>query len=335
MKRVHRDCFIGSDAVDFLVTQGLADSRNIATKIGQRMIDKKMIVHVTDSRKKFKDAYLYYRFTDDDADIAVLGTSNAGNGTGVHLGQGGCKFSFAPHTAHNSFIMDISLAEEIERAVAGASIEARARAIGKLRARVKEQAEQDAPDWILTTSTEVNNTLVTVFERKRPRGDFKNVKINGMVGETPKGFITSILAFDKRRQWESMLEDGVVVEAIDIGEVSAMFVDDDKDFGEKGVSEQPLSALLPEKFLTAGPAVSSLARKTDDVLTFLTTVDLAGGKWTIYLLSSSNTDVAIYVYSAAEHVYWISQRSREAACSGTLAETDDAIQPSRVYALSS
>ena len=27
MRRVHRDCFLGSDAVDFLVTHGFADSR--------------------------------------------------------------------------------------------------------------------------------------------------------------------------------------------------------------------------------------------------------------------------------------------------------------------
>ena len=277
MKRVHRDCFIGSEAVEFLVTQGLADSRSIGAKIGQRMVDKKLIRHVTDSRKAFRDAYLYYRFVDDDNEDAVLSPSNAGNGTGSHLGQGGCKFSFAPHTAHNSYILDIALAEEIERAVAGASVEARARAIGKLRARVREQAEQDAPDWVLAQSTEVNNTLVSVYERKRPRGDFKNVKINGMVAETPKGFITSILSFDKRRQWESMLEDGVIVEAIDIGEVNPMFKDDDKDFGDKAREEQPLSMFLPEKFLNTVSTQPAPARKTDDLLTFLQTVDLAGG----------------------------------------------------------
>ena len=30
MKRVHRDCFIGSDAVEFLVAQGFADTREQA-----------------------------------------------------------------------------------------------------------------------------------------------------------------------------------------------------------------------------------------------------------------------------------------------------------------
>ena len=51
--------------------------------------------------------------------------------------------------------IDIGLAEELERAVAGASVEARLHALRQLRARVKEQAEPDAPDWLLSQSTEV------------------------------------------------------------------------------------------------------------------------------------------------------------------------------------
>lgn len=280
MKRVHRDCFIGSDAVDFLITQGLADNRKIAVKIGQRMIEKKMIRHVTDSRKKFRDAYLYYRFAEDDLETSVLAPSNAGNGTGVHLGHGGCKFSFSPHTAHNSYVLDIALAEEIERAVAGASVEARARAFGKLRARVREQAEVDAPDWILCQSTEVNNTIVSVFERKRPRGDFKNVKITGMVGESPKSFATGILGFERRRQWESMFEDGVVVESVETGEQCALFAEDSR---LQSVAE-PLSSHLPASFLNNPPPSVVPARKTDDLLTFLLTVDLAGSEIIFVLL---------------------------------------------------
>lgn len=118
MKRIHRDCFIASEAVDFLVKQGLADSRKNAVDIGKKMAEKKLIRSITDSQK-FSDSYHYYRFADDDLDSSVLAKSKAGNGTGVNLGQGGCKWSFCPHTAHNSYILDIALAEEIERAVAG------------------------------------------------------------------------------------------------------------------------------------------------------------------------------------------------------------------------
>ena len=41
MKRVHRDCFLGSDAVDFMVRHGLSDSRSQAVQIGKRLCDEK------------------------------------------------------------------------------------------------------------------------------------------------------------------------------------------------------------------------------------------------------------------------------------------------------
>lgn len=104
MKRVHRDCFIGSDMVNFLVLQGLADSREQAVAIGKKMVTAKMIRHVTHGHS-LRDAYLYYRFTEDDMPHACLSSSNAGNGEGTFLGQGGCKWSICPHTAHNSYVL--------------------------------------------------------------------------------------------------------------------------------------------------------------------------------------------------------------------------------------
>lgn len=179
LKRVHRDTFVGSEAVDFLVTQGFADTRKAAVELGIKMNNKKLIRNISDGRK-FSDSLHYYRFAEDDNDLAVLDQANAGNGSGVTLGHGGCKFSFAPHTAHNSYVLDIGLAEEIERAVAGASIESRALAINKLRGRVREQAEPNAPNWELIQTTQVNGAMINVFQRKRPRGDWKNVKMTGM-----------------------------------------------------------------------------------------------------------------------------------------------------------
>src|SRR5690242_19457393 len=104
MKRIHRDCFIGSEAVDFLVQQGLADTRQIAVQLLQKMAAKEMLKRVTDNAKSFSDSYSYYRFRDDETESAVLANTGAGN-TGPTTGQGGCKWSFAPHTAHNSYIL--------------------------------------------------------------------------------------------------------------------------------------------------------------------------------------------------------------------------------------
>ena len=284
MKRVHRDSFLGSDAVDFLVTQGFADTRNQAVLLGTRLIQEGLIRNITGKKKKFKDAYFYYRFTDDDEATSILAPTNAGNGSGTFLGQGGCKFSFCPHTAHNSYILDIALAEEIERAVAGASIESRSRAFAKLRARVREQAQPEAPDWDLVKSTEVNRVNINVYQRKRPRGDFKNVKMTGVAAETPKGFINGIMTFERRKQWESMFEDGVTVEAIDIGEKAAPFWLEEETIVPTATTTTNVSVATTVETndsyntpnLPAGKKPENLARKTDDVLTCLQTVDLAG-----------------------------------------------------------
>lgn len=276
MKRLHRDSFVGSEAVDFLVTQGFADTRKAGVELGIKMHNRKLIRNVSDSRK-FSDSLHYYRFAEDDNEASVLDQANAGNGSGVRFGHGGCKFSFAPHTAHNSYVLDIGLAEEIERAVAGASIESRTVAINKLRSRVREQAEPNAPNWELIQANQVNGTTINVFQRTRPRGDWKNIKMTGVVAETPKGFIRSILNFDKRRQWEATFEDGAVVEAIDIGETPNALLrdDDDEKVPERAVtkaSSQPIS--LPEQ-LSKAAGQQPLARATDDVYAFLATVDMA------------------------------------------------------------
>jgi hypothetical protein len=290
MKRVYRDCFLGSDAVDFMVEHGLADTRSQAVQIGRRLAEAKLIRHVGDN-SKFKDAsHLYYRFMEDDSESSMLAATNAGHGevidpeaheravggdvsnatrsviddaqfaaggdsaeaaaaasggrggtatattvaqndSGVSpaaaavaaptrpiLGQNGNKWTFCPHTAHNSYILDIGLAEEIERVCSESSVSERAKAFERLRERVREEFSEDAPNWILSQSQEVENSTISVFHRKKPRGDFKNLKMTGVVGSGPKQWAKGIIGFDNRKQWEPMFEDGVVVEGIDIGE---------------------------------------------------------------------------------------------------------------------
>ena len=43
--------------------------------------------------------------------------------------------------------------------------------------------------FLCTLVGQVNNTMISVFQRKRPRGDWMNVKMTGMAGESPVGFI--------------------------------------------------------------------------------------------------------------------------------------------------
>lgn len=280
MKRVHRDCFLGSDAVSFLITHGFSDTRADAVEFGQNMINKNFFKHASDPKRRFCDAYIYYRFADDEPEACILAPSNGGNGRGVYYGQGGCKFSFAPHTAHNSYVLDIALAEEVERAVAGASIESRAHAFAKLRARIREEAANDASDWILTQHTEVNQVPLNVYERARPKGDFKNVRMTGLVPQNPKCFVEGLLDLSHRGQWDSMFSDGVVVEAVELGEPPCIFVSESAAAG--GPASPPSDAdshvkIMLQQTDNSGSKSPAAMRATDNVNSFLNTVDVAGG----------------------------------------------------------
>jgi hypothetical protein len=61
---VYPRCFVGSDAVDWLKKRfGL--STEDAVKLGQRLIDEKLLHHVTDGHP-FENGYFFYRFFWDE-----------------------------------------------------------------------------------------------------------------------------------------------------------------------------------------------------------------------------------------------------------------------------
>ncbi len=61
---VYTRCFIGSDAVQWFMQQQLA-SREEAIKLGQVLVERGIIHHVTDEHT-FKDDHLFYRFFEDE-----------------------------------------------------------------------------------------------------------------------------------------------------------------------------------------------------------------------------------------------------------------------------
>ena len=62
--KLYQRCFVGNEAVDWL-TKNLKISRTEAVAIGQKLIDKKVIHHVSDEHS-FKDEPLFYRFYEDE-----------------------------------------------------------------------------------------------------------------------------------------------------------------------------------------------------------------------------------------------------------------------------
>jgi len=74
MKKYKR-CFIGSEAVNFMVESGWATSRLDAVQLGLSMQEKfNLFEHVTNpEKKKFADEYLFFRFVDQkQADVSSL-----------------------------------------------------------------------------------------------------------------------------------------------------------------------------------------------------------------------------------------------------------------------
>ena len=82
------------------------------------------------------------------------------------------------------------------------------------------------------------------------------------------------MGFTSRKQWESNFLDGVIVEAINIGEPLSPILNTDSDPISSPTSPKGETPSLPKNISDSVP--DNLARKTDDVVTFLQTVDLAG-----------------------------------------------------------
>ena len=62
--KLYQRCFLGNEAIDWLV-ENFNLTRPKAIRLGQKLIDKKIIHHVTDDHN-FKDEALFYRFYKDE-----------------------------------------------------------------------------------------------------------------------------------------------------------------------------------------------------------------------------------------------------------------------------
>mmetsp|Transcript_67007 Transcript_67007/g.106554 ORF Transcript_67007/g.106554 Transcript_67007/m.106554 type:complete len:339 (+) Transcript_67007:34-1050(+) len=60
----YRNCFVGRDAVTWLVENGLCKSREHAVSLGQGWLQSRHIQHVTDESRQFEDGKFFYKFND-------------------------------------------------------------------------------------------------------------------------------------------------------------------------------------------------------------------------------------------------------------------------------
>lgn len=71
----YKKCFVGSDAVQWLVTSGTTETREDAVRVGQTLVDSGYIEHCV-REHAFKDEGLFYRFIEDTDRGAVAKRGN-------------------------------------------------------------------------------------------------------------------------------------------------------------------------------------------------------------------------------------------------------------------
>ena len=218
-------CFIGGEAVSWLTNKGYAATRAEATRLGDEMIGLGLVQALDPGLFHMMDAYLLYQFTGDVADAACRGEV----GLPLHVGEKeGKRWAFPAHTAHNSLVLDIALARELEAGFATVpptderDNAARACALLKLRERVRQAAKRSAPGWHVQKEPAVAAAMgplaakVKSYKRSKPVGDFRTTKTVGVVPCGPAAFVRAMYDLEReggRRAWEPLFNGGVVVEA--------------------------------------------------------------------------------------------------------------------------
>ena len=67
----YRNVFVGKEAVDWMLENGHADTREQAVKLGRQLVKHGQVAHVTMERN-FEDAHQFYRFLQDEIDPALV-----------------------------------------------------------------------------------------------------------------------------------------------------------------------------------------------------------------------------------------------------------------------
>ena len=147
LKVIYKNCFIGSDAVTVLVQAKLARTRDAAVALGRALAARGFLRHVGNA-SAFKDANVYFRFhKDEEHNHVSLREVSLGTWGQPGVSADAPNWGFAPHTAHNSLVLDLAFATRLERDLQAPNLGVREKALRDLRARVREQVSPQAPGW--------------------------------------------------------------------------------------------------------------------------------------------------------------------------------------------
>jgi hypothetical protein len=73
------NCFIASELVDWLVSDGVCQDRRGAVVIAASLASERMITHVVDEEKPFADSYLFFRFRSPGVHATLVKQPSANN----------------------------------------------------------------------------------------------------------------------------------------------------------------------------------------------------------------------------------------------------------------
>mmetsp|Transcript_6884 Transcript_6884/g.11138 ORF Transcript_6884/g.11138 Transcript_6884/m.11138 type:complete len:623 (+) Transcript_6884:201-2069(+) len=107
-----KSCFVGTDAVDFLIKEGVVESREDAVELCQQMLEQGLLQHVTQDHQ-FQDDKLFYRFRALDRDRGHARASWAalslegGRPVGDDIGFAEDDVPIEPLDEHNIRLLDL------------------------------------------------------------------------------------------------------------------------------------------------------------------------------------------------------------------------------------
>ena len=117
--KTYQDCFVGSDAIDFLVSHGYVKSRIDAVDLGRRISSELNLFQHATGNHVLKDDYLFYRFTNDEMRVYHEGKSSKGElsieeqakifESGVNVGTNRYHMKSYPHTFVGSQAVDFMI----------------------------------------------------------------------------------------------------------------------------------------------------------------------------------------------------------------------------------
>lgn len=73
--KTYKKCFVGCDAVDFMVQARLAQSRHDAVKLGQQLTKELRFFHHVTNDHPFEDGYLFYQFSEMSTDDTTVSSA--------------------------------------------------------------------------------------------------------------------------------------------------------------------------------------------------------------------------------------------------------------------